>query len=116
MVFGQLAFSDRFATLENEPDSYTTTGFLGQTRDFWGFDEPCAGLFPTPTKSCVTIWTPQTHLQNDDDDRHRRAGLVQSRRCDCVSPFNMSKELSEHKLSDPRQEWAEDKADFCAAL
>ena len=32
-------------------------------------------------------------------------------------PFNMSKELNGHKLSDPRQEWAEDKAlIFAAAL
>ena len=115
----QLAFSESFRhALENEPDSYTTTGFLGQTRDFWEFDEPCAGLSSYTYEimcdyldSTKPIFRMMTMTDTEELDWSKVVDAIVYR------PFNMSKELSGHKLSDPRQEWAEDKAlIFAAAL
>jgi len=113
----QLAYSEAFRdALENDRDAYTTTGFLGQTRDFWEFDEPCTDLALYTYEvmcdyldSTKPIFRMMKMADTDELDWSKMVSDVVYR------PFEMSKELTGHTLSDARQAWAEDKALVLAA-
>lgn len=104
-----LAYSEPFrAALEDEPDTWTTTGFLGQTEDLFGFDAPCAGYTGPSKDICQDVPSLQPIFAMG-----KISGATSLNWRDVVdgiyAPYGMVDDLGVAMLDSPRQAWADGK-------